>query len=80
MVIPKGATNRAERHRLHRERRKRKGEDAARPNSSADISDTDPPEDADIELWEARCKTSSTRFQNATKRKVAGSIPDEVKF
>jgi hypothetical protein len=59
----------AKRNRLHRERRKRKGEDGVRPSSSADISDTDPPVDVDIELsvrelWEARWKTSSTRFKN----------------
>jgi hypothetical protein len=64
----------AERNRLYRERKRRKREDAARPSSSADISDSDPPVDVDIdasseelsvrELLEARWKTSTTRFKN----------------
>jgi hypothetical protein len=39
----------AERNRLYRERKRRKSEDAARPSSSADISDSDPPVDVDID-------------------------------
>jgi hypothetical protein len=59
----------AERNRLYHERKKRKREDAALSSSSADIAGTAPPVDVDIELsvrelWEARWKTSSTRFKN----------------
>jgi hypothetical protein len=69
MVIPEVPLTGAEWNRLHRERKKCKVEGAARPSSSADLSDTDPPVDEDIELsvrelWEARWKTSNTRFKN----------------
>jgi hypothetical protein len=63
-----------ERNRLYRERKKRKREYTARPSTSADIPDSNPPMDVDIdasseklsvrELWEARWKTSNTRFKN----------------
>jgi hypothetical protein len=64
----------AEQNRLYRKRKKHKREDAARPSTSADISDSDRPVDIDIdasseelsvcELWEARWNTSNTRFKN----------------
>jgi hypothetical protein len=72
----------AERNSLYRERKKRKREDAARPSTSADISDSDPPVDVDVdapseelsmrELWEARWKTSNTRFKNMFTNNLFG--------
>jgi hypothetical protein len=63
--------------RDYRERKKLNSEDAARPSIGADISASDPPADVDIELsvrelWEARWKTSNTRFKNMITNNAFG--------